>query len=119
MSDNHSSSFRSQPGKEDRPEPFPRICLSSGQMIELHSPAQGHLGNTFSGLLRNSIDCIHHLIYMAGRTRPETSGRPQASGHFRPALHIMPTVPAIDRLRLGFDGAMRKHSVINAAANDA
>src|SRR5208283_814159 len=118
MSDNHSSSFRSQPGKEIGPSRSRESALVRVRMIELHSPAQGHLGNTFSGLLRNSIDCIHHLIYMAGRTRPETSGRPQASGHFRPALHIMPTVPAIDRLRLGFDGAMRKHSVINAAAND-
>src|ERR1019366_4984241 len=46
-------------------------------------------------------------------------GRTQPACDFRSALRIVPNVPAINRLSLGFDGAVRKHGVVDAAAHNA
>jgi hypothetical protein len=51
--------------------------------------------------------------------RQKSSGRSQTPRDFRSALRIVPDVPAIDRLGLGFPGAMRKHRVMNASAGNS
>jgi hypothetical protein len=58
-------------------------------------------------------------FFRKGEGPSEPSGRPQAPGHFQSTLRIVPDVPSKDRLRLGFDGAVSKHSIIDSAANDA
>jgi hypothetical protein len=48
----------------------------------------------------------------------QASGSAETPRHFRAAKGVLPTVPAIDGFRLGFDGAMRQHGVIYSTAHD-
>ena len=44
---------------------------------------------------------------------------PESLGDLGSALRKMPAIPAIDRLRLGFNGAMRQQGIIDIATDDA